>query len=125
VQWVDDTYFIASITGFSFLEYEFVGPYEDGSYEAVPYVVDEPFADVQKYHSSDPHPIGSYNIVPYYVGESHTSDFTYKPGPGLIEISTDGYQLIVNNSPRFIETQLSEPVVEAVWLPSAFYYEND
>ncbi len=129
VQWVDDAYFMAAISGFSYLEYR---PEEvetsDGRtyYEAIPYLIEEPFQDVQQYHSSGLPSIGAWDVtVPYAIDEPQMANFVYKNGPGLIEISADAYHLIINRTRIALESSLPAPIKEVVWLPSAFYYIND
>lgn len=130
VAWIDDAYFAASITGISFLRLETIVT-ESASgeifYEAVPYVVEEPFVDVVTYHASG---IYTYDQqVPYLIQDVQMRGFTYKAGPGLIKISDDGYHLRLNNHPLQVigtllslESLLSAPIEDVVWLPSAFYY---
>lgn len=126
VAWIDDVYFYASITGFSFLRYKPVA-YESASgeitYEAVPYVVEEPFTDVVTYHSSGLHWIESE--VPYAIDEIQMQDFIYEAGAGLIKVSADGYHLRIGRDLLSFKTSLPAPIAEVVWLPSVFYYVQD
>jgi hypothetical protein len=125
VQWVTNDTFLASVTGFGYLEYEYT---ED---EAFPFLVEEAFHDVTTYRASGFTGFSSIdgNVVPYFLGTPHVPqmrDFYYQEGQGLIKISVDGYTLSVNGNNGFVNLTpyLTEPIVEATWLPSAFYYER-
>lgn len=128
VQWIDDAYFRASITGFSYLKYKSSEPYQDSLgnmvNEAIIYVVEERFYDTVQYHSSGIHWIQHELQVPYPLDDVQMRDFTYKNGPGLIEISVDGYSLSINRHLVSLASALSSPIKEAVWLPSAFYFAD-
>ena len=126
VQWIDDRNFVASISGFSFIEWLPAEPYQDASgewiYEALPHFVEEPFVAVTTYHSSG---IYSEHVVPMSLSEIQMRDFTYTSGPGLIEIGIDGYHLKVRGHFIDLTEQLSEPIQNVVWLPYGFYFETD
>jgi hypothetical protein len=128
VQWIDDAYFRASITGFSYLKYKDTEPYQDESgamvREAITYVIEERFYDTVQYHSSGILSIEFSIQVPYPLDDVQMGDFTYKNGPGLIEISLDGYSLSINGNLVSLASGLASPIKEAVWLPSAFYFAD-
>lgn len=129
VQWVDESTFLASISGSSYVEYhtetreEVWGEFHD---ESVRYIIEEPFQDVQLNALPGiyiretwlPH-------VPYEIRQPQMSDFVYESGPGLIEVSADGYQLRVNQELISLESQLSDPIIDVVWLQSTYYYEME
>jgi WD40 repeat protein len=122
VQWIDNVNFIASVTGFSYLVYE-PRPGEN-EYELFPRLVEDTFYDVATYHSSDSVPLLGSQRVPYPIDTVQVRDFTYAPGPGLIEISVDGYTIKVNDVLIELDGVLSDPIQDAIWLPSAFYYAH-
>ena len=129
VQWMNNTRFIASIKGFSYLDFEMGEPNfdENGeivSYEAIPFVVEEPFYDIVQYDSSGIHWIESNKIVPYALQGIQASEFTYDSVLGLIEIGVDGYHIATHSGIISFESFLSEPIVNATWLPSIFYFEE-
>jgi hypothetical protein len=126
VQWIDNENFVASISGFSYTEWLPAEPYQDSSgewvYEAFPHLVEEPFVAVSTYHSSG---IYSGQSVPMNLPEIQMRDFTYTPGPGLIEISAEGYHLNMRGGMVDLTSQLPDPIESAVWLPYGFYFETD
>lgn len=126
VQWIDNENFVASISGFSYIEWLPAEPYQDSSgewvYEALPHLVEEPFVEVSTYHSSS---IYSEHRVPMSLSEIQMRDFTYTPGPGLIEISAEGYHLNMRGPVIDLTSQLPDPIATAVWLPYGFYFETD
>ncbi|NJL54891.1 hypothetical protein HC928_06655 [bacterium] len=130
VAWINDVQFLASVTGFGFQRYENVSfEDEDGTirYEAFPYLVEEPFVAIKQYHSSGIHWVQNELEVPFPVDDPQMRIFHYVEGPGLIELSIDGYHLRINHARdgRFdLTSQLADPIVEAVWLPSVFYYDR-
>jgi hypothetical protein len=131
VQWLDDTYFQASITGSSYLKFNVIEHKDAEGHiqmEAEPYVVEEPFYDTVRYHSSGIHWIQHELQVPYPIEDVQMRDFSYKKGPGLIEISVDGYSVSINErfrNPISLASELPSPIKKATWLPSAFYYEHN
>lgn len=133
VQWMDNERFIASIIGSSYLGYEQGEPIKDpasgeiieGVYDAIPHVVDAPFHDVVIYSALETSPQGVSGLrVPYGVSEIQMDSFTFANGPGLIEISEDGYYLSVDGNLVSLESDLSQPIKDAAWLPSAFYFSG-
>lgn len=127
VQWIDNEHFVASISGFSYLEWLPEEPYQAASGEWIygevfPHLVEEPFVAITTYHSSG---IYSQHIVPMSLTRLQMSDFTYTPGPGLIEISTDGYSIVAQGHLVDLTAQLSEPIQSAAWLPYGFYFAVD
>ncbi len=133
VQWMDNEQFIASIIGSSYLVYEQGEPIKDsasgeiieGVYDAIPRVVDAPFRDVVIYSALETSPQGVSGLrVPYGVDVIQMDSFTFANGPGMIEISEDGFHLSVDGYMVPLDTALSEPIQDAVWLPSAFYFSD-
>ena len=130
VQWIDDTYFAASITGFSYLKLLPPEPNSDPAQGADFEVVEAPFYDVGRFHSSGGGQLIEDYHIPYLLDAVQMRNFVYKKGPGLIEISVDGYSVSINrgHSPSLASlsfaSSLSSPIKEAVWLPSAFYYAD-
>ena len=128
VQWIDDARFRASITGDSSRKVKSGEPYTTESGEtfvdAIYYVVNEPFYDTVQYDALGISSTQGQGVVPYEIRNVQVRDFTYENGPGLIEISVDGYSIYVNGVRVSLETELSAPIQEAVWLPSPFYYED-
>lgn len=129
VQWMDTANFVAAISGFGYTEWVPIPPYKDAAgewvYEALPEHVDEAFRDVAQYHASGLTNSIYEAIVPYAVRTPFIDDFTYEDGPGLIEINVGGYELWVNGRLFSFDTVLPSPIKDAVWLPSAFYFEHD
>ncbi len=130
VQWIDDTYFAASITGFSYLTLKQPGPDWVPEQGADFDVVEKPFYDVGRFHSSGGGQLIRDYHIPYLLDDVQMRDFTYKNGPGMIEISVDGYSVSINRVHSLSLASLSfasalpSPIKSAVWLPSAFYYAD-
>jgi len=124
VQWIDDAYFRASITGFGYLT-GVLPPGRDPREGVDLVLVEKPFYDTVPYHSSGILTILRQYEVPYLMQDVQMKDFTYKNGPGLIQISVDGYSVLINKDGLLsLASALTSPIKMATWLPSAFYYAD-
>lgn len=130
VQWIDDQNFVASIAGFSYIQWLPGEAYQDESgnwvhEEPFAQFVEEPFVHVTTYHSSGIGSGESYLVVPLSLSETQWEYFTFTPGPGLIEIGSDGYHLSVRGRLIKLTSQLPDQIESVVWLPYGFYFETD
>ncbi|MEO0561187.1 MAG: hypothetical protein AAF125_03685, partial [Chloroflexota bacterium] len=104
VQWINNTRFIASISGFGHIEYTtgeqvYLDPSTgEQAWEAIPNLVEESFVEVRTYHISGASNLEN-NKIPYSLGYGPQTDrFIYAAGPGQIEVSEEDRELIVNGS---------------------------
>jgi hypothetical protein len=132
VQWIDNRRFLAAVGGNSFIRYETGEQLEDGGWEAIPFVVENPFSIVMSFYATE---INSDQQVPFPVEYTQNETDFYQTNPvnrfvydennGLIAFFAGSCSITVNDTVIDLLPYLPEPIVSAEWLPSAFYYEDE